>query len=66
VETIGKLNAGWLPAIKDGAPVVAGYVMVINVLPIGEKTPKIQELPFIFTLTMNYYSETRVTINRGN
>lgn len=66
VETIGKLNAGWLPAIKDGAPVVAGYVMVINVLPIGEKTPKTQELPFIFTLTMNYYSETRVTINRGN
>lgn len=66
METIGKLNAGWLPAIKDGAPVVAGYVMVINVLPIGEKTPKTQELPFMFTLTMNYYSETRVTINRGN
>jgi len=66
VEVIRKLNTGWLPAIKDGAPVVAGYVLVINVLPSGEEVPKIQELPFMFVVTLNYYSETRVTINREN
>lgn len=66
VETIGKLDTGWLPAIKDGALVVAGYILVINVLPMGEKAPKIQELPFMFALTMNYYSTKRVTISREN
>ena len=66
VEVIRKLNTGWLPAIKDGAPVVAGYVLVINVLPSGEEVPKIQELPFMFVVTLNYYSETRITINREN
>ncbi len=54
VEIISKLNTGWLPAIKDGVPVVAGYVLVINVVPMGEEVPKLQELPFMFVVTINY------------
>ena len=66
VENIGKLDTGWLPAIKDGTPVTARYILIINVLQVGDKVPKEQKLPFIFVVTLNYYSETRVTINREN
>jgi hypothetical protein len=55
-----------LPAIKDGTPVTARYILIINVLQVGDKVPKEQKLPFIFVVTLNYYSETRVTINREN
>ena len=58
VENIGKLDTGWLPAIKDGTPVTARYILIINVLPVGDKMPKEQKLPFMFTLTMNYSSMT--------
>ena len=45
VENIGKLDTGWLPAIKDGTPVTARYILIINVLPVGDKVPKEQKLP---------------------
>lgn len=62
-ETIGKLNEGWLPAIKDGKPVVAGYVLVVNVLPSDERAPKVTELPFMFTLTIFYYGKSEIKFN---
>ncbi len=62
VGAIGKLNEAWLPAIKDGEPVVAGYIFVLNVLSSDERPPKVRELPFMFTVTLVYYGRTEIRV----